>query len=130
MDLQKAFNTAYLGIIAQGALAKNFDSGGCFYLQPETGYACGVGQLLTPERRKEFHDRAVGSIRYGYGNRTELVRTGLEEGGFPIEEERDLKFLQNLQDTHDNSNDLDEFRTNMANLAKNCNLEIPNEVQA
>ncbi|MES0134488.1 hypothetical protein NKJ88_05925 [Mesorhizobium sp. M0016] len=118
MNRQKAFDTAYLGVIKKGKPSMT-KGGGCVYRGPNRR-KCDIGQLLTNKEAEGLDSSDDTSVR-------KLFRAGALPARFI---EADLDFYDELQSAHDQAADtskdfLDAFRANMATVARDYELTVP-----
>lgn len=118
MTRQEAFNTAYLGVIAQGHPSRT--AKGCLYRGPNNT-KCGIGQLLTDEEARGLDDTGDTGVEG-------VFKDGLLPSRFV---RGDLEFYVALQEAHDEASIgddefVDDFKDRMHVVADHYKLEIPN----
>lgn len=119
MNMQQAFNKAYLGVIKQGYIARD-DYGTCAY-RYQSGrklLKCGIGHLLA---KKDYNPEMERKEVRILADR-ELLPPNLNR--LPTE------FLADLQDAHDNvspvsKTQMEDFKKNMRVVADKYDLTVP-----
>lgn len=129
MNLQEAFDKAYLGVIEQGGPA-HLDDGRCRYRGPN-GRKCGVGHLIDDEKlAARWDEQNLG------------IHVGVQDDKAPawMKSQPMAQLLTAIQSLHDsivtelrdkNAGFVDDkiflykFKTGMAYRAKQFNLTIP-----
>jgi len=119
MNMQQAFDKAYLGVIKQGCIARD-DYGTCAY-RYQSGkklLKCGIGHLLA---KKDYNPEMERKEVRMLADR-ELLPSNLNR--LPTE------FLADLQDAHDNvklfsKTQMEDFKKNMRVVADKYDLTVP-----
>jgi hypothetical protein len=104
---QEIFDKAVGGVIAQGALA--MDGTACCY-RTDDGKKCAIGQLIDDE----FYHRSLE----GYGAGSSTVMKALLRSGVDALD----AMISYLQDAHDNSRDIADFKRRARKIAANYGL--------
>lgn len=119
MNMQQAFNKAYLGVLKQGRLAWD-DYGTCSYRYQDGRklLKCGIGHLLAKKDYSPEMERKEVRILAD----RELLPPNLYR--LPTE------FLVDLQDAHDNvklfsKTQMEDFKKNMRVVADKYDLTVP-----
>lgn len=136
---QQFFNDAYKGVIAQGKIA-NYPT--CQY-ETKDGLHCGVGHVLAKrgllppgvdyDEDGDLHSIGIFAVKkMAMGDEPWIDR---REANFlnlqmalqliGVEDADDYDFMLQLQQAHDGSVNLQDFRDRMGDLAVNHNLAVP-----
>ena len=107
LTAQQVFDTAYLGVMRQGALSKG-DRASCYYRHPTLPLKCAVGHLIDDTLADAWEGLTVG------------YNMNLPHALSP---HRDL--LMNLQEAHDASDNLGEFQERAEKVARDHKLVMP-----
>ena len=119
---QEAYNKALHGVLAQQSLAKA-EGYGCLYLQPHTGFKCGVGHLLVDDQMRSRWDENAWTASYLQVEEDDLPGELLEDMEQAGIIDLDNQFLVELQSAHDEAYDLTDFLAYMRALALNWDLQ-------
>lgn len=117
MTEQELFDTAFAGMLKQGAYSYDNELHMCFYAQPGTGNRCHVGLLFTPEEAQGIEKKMSGM-----GVVFALHGTRLHPH---------IRFLRDLQMVHDRlalrglSFDPVEYHAAMCVFAQRHGLNLP-----
>lgn len=109
MDMQEAFEKAYLGVLRQGKLAK-----GAYQIcyRMADGAKCALGHLMSDEDLAKLDAFRLNSE--AFHNVRDYVMLDL-----------DLDFLIDLQCAHDRAKSLEDFSDRMKRVAEYFRLEMP-----
>ena len=122
---QKAFNTAYRGIIAQGKQCTY--QGKCRYRF--RGLKCAVGMLIPDSKYNPRWDRAEGGVTPDMDTDNPLVKE--LHGVLGVQTQEDAVFLGALQSAHDRvypttgPDFVAEFKTRAQRVAQEYGLNVP-----
>lgn len=129
---QQLFNEAYIGVMKQGALGIS-QTNDCQYGEFENSRHCGIGHILAnrglvppgidAKGRSLGINCAIDCANGGVTQFSLLLLTALTEIG--AEDEDDLNFLAELQNTHDATSNFNEFKSNMEAFACSYSFTVP-----
>lgn len=124
MEQQLILDKVYNAITQQGSLA-NTEENGCFYIGEIDGIEvrCGIGHIIdecTARNWARKNDASVTSIIQEYKDRDASMIP--EKYRWMASQE---SFLQDIQDAHDFSMDVEGFQKRMQRLARKYSLESP-----
>lgn len=109
---QETFDTVWNGVIQQGRICRS-PNGGCAYRDADAH--CAVGHVL---KGKIHEDHNAWRFR---GN-LQGLRAHYPEMKSILE---DVEFLSELQEAHDGSVDVEDFKILMARVAKRYHIKVP-----
>lgn len=117
LNHQEIFNEVYTKFVSDPFLSKNDDPTvdnqvSCFYRHPMTGKPCLIGRIIPDSLYKPSLEGAPAAMAWELVHHVDLFF-------------EDRRFLNYLQECHDNALDVVECLANLKQFALNYDLTIP-----
>lgn len=123
MNNQLIFDTAVKGILAQNALSKviyvDDVEESCVYFDEATGNRCAIGHLVTDQQALRLEDMLGGACASSAVNSYPDYFTDI---GIDVMSIETTRFLNQLQQVHDNATDIEHFRARATQFAQENEL--------